>query len=945
MLKTILLAILLAYTLTETITVHLVPHSHDDAGWLWTMEEYLEGNNCPFRVRSILDNFIISLSNNKDRTFMYVEMAFFTKWYKDQNKTVKLKVKELLKEGRFEFINGGYVMHDEAATYYQHIIDQMRLGLMFLKEEFDYKPKVAWFIDPFGHSAASAYILSKMGFDKIVFVRIDQKEKNIRIAQKNLEFYWFPFDQVDNTAKVFTHITYNNYCPPDSLDPLDNDVLIPMTDDDIQKTAMKLSDEIKQLITGYRHSDLMMLYGCDFTYNKADNNYLNVEKIMNYINANYDDIAIKYSTPSKYFKTVIEKSVHYDDYRNFDFFPYADHPYSYWTGYFTSRPFLKGYVRDAGNYLTTSSKFLVEYMLKKASQNLPYSKTNNAIQNLFTMREKLAICQHHDAVAGTATQRVSEDYQTMLSESINGLKTSFQDLIKDITATSDEVKSCIARDSLNSCSELLKTETELLVNLYNPGLEGSHMIHFDLPYGDVNFYSYPDNLHIITDSYCINDESFKYLNKCRISIAVKFIKSQQFVKLKLRREANNPKAEAIEDVNTIVRNEFLIAFFMKSTNSFKVFSENKSYEFQLQYSYYNAYEGEGSKIKPDKSEASGAYLFSTTEERPISFNIDYSKSYIMNGKNFTQLILRFEHSYMFVRPILADDKLLLEVDTIWEPIERVSPGKEYLLHITSDIKNTINVGNNTLQPEMWTDSNGLKLMRRIKDFRGGYDYKVTEKVAANFYPINTSISIRDKLGSDYTVSDYEGLHKYDRVLSVFTDRAQSGGALKEGEIMLILNRFSNKDDHKGLIDTLYELASATNYFRLTHWLAFGSDIPINWVRDYTQNKPTIFTMKQDALLSNESLINRLIEFPDSLDINFHVLKEKEFFVQAINTSDKYFGSTDGVLTFKEVNGIHYSIEEWEISGISPKISGDFIKETHNFNVVSQGIRLFKIKLE
>jgi hypothetical protein len=34
-----------------------------------------------------------------------------------------------------------------------------------------------------------------------------------------------------------------------------------------------------------------------------------------------------------------------------DFFPYANHPHGYWTGYFTSRAALKGYERHSNNIL------------------------------------------------------------------------------------------------------------------------------------------------------------------------------------------------------------------------------------------------------------------------------------------------------------------------------------------------------------------------------------------------------------------------------------------------------------------------------------------------------------------------------------------------------------------------------------------------------------------
>lgn len=51
-------------------------------------------------------------------------------------------------------------MHDEAAVHYIDMIDQTTLGHRFIKQEFDQTPRIGWQIDPFGHSAAQAYLLS-----------------------------------------------------------------------------------------------------------------------------------------------------------------------------------------------------------------------------------------------------------------------------------------------------------------------------------------------------------------------------------------------------------------------------------------------------------------------------------------------------------------------------------------------------------------------------------------------------------------------------------------------------------------------------------------------------------------------------------------------------------------------------------------------------------------
>jgi len=59
-----------------------------------------------------------------------------------------------------------------------------------LKETLNYKPTVAWSIDPFGHSAGMASILSGIGFDAWAIERIPVDEE-IEIRKcKNKKFNW-----------------------------------------------------------------------------------------------------------------------------------------------------------------------------------------------------------------------------------------------------------------------------------------------------------------------------------------------------------------------------------------------------------------------------------------------------------------------------------------------------------------------------------------------------------------------------------------------------------------------------------------------------------------------------------------------------------------------------------------------------------------------------------
>ena len=68
----------------EPLTVHLVPHSHDDIGWLKTIDEYYTGYNQDIAiadVSSILDTVVDQLVLDDTKVFTQVEMKFFTMWY------------------------------------------------------------------------------------------------------------------------------------------------------------------------------------------------------------------------------------------------------------------------------------------------------------------------------------------------------------------------------------------------------------------------------------------------------------------------------------------------------------------------------------------------------------------------------------------------------------------------------------------------------------------------------------------------------------------------------------------------------------------------------------------------------------------------------------------------------------------------------------------------
>lgn len=161
--------------------VHLVTHSHDDVGWISTVEAYFFQktfyNGC---VDLIITTMIMGLEDNPNRTFTQTEIKFFKMWWDLQTPSKKQSVKKLVRNGQLEFVNGGWSSHDEACPTYDMMITNILAGHRFLAEEFGEDVaagvKIAWQLDPFGHSNTNAKLYSDMGYEALFFARIDSYE-------------------------------------------------------------------------------------------------------------------------------------------------------------------------------------------------------------------------------------------------------------------------------------------------------------------------------------------------------------------------------------------------------------------------------------------------------------------------------------------------------------------------------------------------------------------------------------------------------------------------------------------------------------------------------------------------------------------------------------------------------------------------------------------------
>jgi alpha-mannosidase len=151
-------------------------------------------------------------------------------------------------------------------------------------------------------------------------------------------------------------------------------------------------------------SDVLWTMGSDFQWRAANEWYTNGDKLIAAVNAE-GTVEAKWSTPSIYVKAKWDETQTANltwPLKTDDLFPYSMSDQQFWTGFFTSRPALKRYVRVASAHLQVMRQ--LELLLKVQG---------NVTERLW---DALSVAQHHDGVSGTSKQHVAFDYAQRIAE-------------------------------------------------------------------------------------------------------------------------------------------------------------------------------------------------------------------------------------------------------------------------------------------------------------------------------------------------------------------------------------------------------------------------------------------------------------------------------------------------------------------------------------------------
>uniref|UniRef100_A0A8C5X9T2 Alpha-mannosidase n=1 Tax=Malurus cyaneus samueli TaxID=2593467 RepID=A0A8C5X9T2_9PASS len=774
---------------SEPLQVFVVPHSHNDPGWLKTFDDYFRD-----QTQHILNNMVIKLQEDNRRKFIWSEISYFAKWWDGVDTQKKDAVKRLIKDGQFEIVTGGWVMPDEASAHYFAVIDQMIEGHQWLEKNVGVKPKTAWAVDPFGHSPTMAYLLKRTGFNNMLIQRVHYSIKKHFSTQKTLEFFWRQNWDLGSSTDILCHMMpFYSYDIPHTCGP---DPKICCQFDfkrlpggriscpwrvppeaihagNVQHRAWLILDQYRKKSKLYRTKVLLAPLGDDFRYVESsewDQQYQNYQKLFDYMNSR-PDWHVKVTTTY--------------------FLVYGENTYGTILSLFFDRMCIAFCILTLYKYLiilcnSRAAEILYSFALVQSSkfEKMSAFPSVDNYKLLTEARRNLGLFQHHDAITGTAKDWVVVDYGTRLFHSIMNVKKVIVDSVKYgfffsryllVHNPTEQERFSVVSVTVNSpkvkvLSPLGKPLTVQISAVWDGATTVSREAY------QISFVAHVPPLGIAVYQVLEDENSEAVLADYNIYVRHSRQDNPDTV-FKIKGMQNSVD-------NIILENAYMKLWFSGMSGLLEKINtkeDGKNHQVKVDFAWY------GTTSNRDKS---GAYLFIPDgDAKPYIFT-DPPTIRVAHGKIFSEVVCFFHHVTHTVRlyKVQGLEGQSLEVSNIVDI--RGEYNRELAMRISSDINS---------QKRFYSDLNGYQIQPRLTMSK--------LPIQANIYPMTTMAYIQD-VGVRLT------LHS-----------AQSLGvaSLKNGQLEVIMDRRLMQDDNRGLGQGVQDNKITANVFRLLLEKRHGTD--------------------------------------------------------------------------------------------------------------------------
>ncbi|KMZ67565.1 putative Lysosomal alpha-mannosidase, partial [Zostera marina] len=541
-----------------------------------------------------------------------------------------------------------------------------------------------------------------------------------------------------------------------------------------------------------RTSHIMFTMGTDFKYQYANTWFRQLDKLIHYVNKD-GRVNVLYSSPSIYTDAKHAAKETWP-FKTEDFFPYADSANGYWTGFFTSRPALKGFIR------TLSSYYLAARQLEF------FNGKNSSGYTTDTLADALAINQHHDAVTGTEKQHVADDYAKRLSI---GYAESEKVVEHGLSYLSELHLSNVSTRKFEQCSLLnitycppseagISEEKSLVVLVYNSlgwkrediikipvanehvvvkNSEGIEIVAQLLPIANASIHLRNTHVKIYLGRSIGNTPNFWLSFEVSVpplGFTTYFV---SYAEQKGSKTAMSTVDKSHTEKNSIKVGQGNLKLYYDRNGQLHHYSNKRNMlkeSLHQSFGYYSSDDGSGFDLQ-----ASGAYIFRPKGVIHIETS-GQSQLKVLRGPIVDEIHQQM-NPWIYQITRVYKGKEHGEIEYIVGPIPVDDTiGKEVVTQITTPM---------LTNKSFFTDSNGRDFIKRVRDYRSDWKLDVNQPISGNYYPINLGIYIKDDT----------------RELSMMVDRSVGGSSIHDGQIELMLHRRLLQDDSKGVGEPLNEV--------------------------------------------------------------------------------------------------------------------------------------------
>ena len=689
------------------ITIHVIPFTR------------ISNLSKPFNYSNIIND----LNQNSKRTFIILNPEQFEKWLTNNINSLKL-INDLIKKKQLEFIIDG-INEEREKDNYLNLISGIRRKINFILSKLNSFPIVSFFFSQESTSLENLDLYRKMGFKYLIINKLNSQFKNELISQKNLEFKW----KVSKEDKkgFFTHII-NEVSTPEILKDFSSDKEIDLSKNSILENYTKnLIEYSNQSLKGFKHNNLLFLFGGNYNFNEEKYNFKNIEKLMNYINQNekYKDIIeINYSTFENYFHFT-ENDLQNQSLLIYDKeLPLSDSYKKKWINFYVNNPYLRGREYEINNFMNSLFIFNNDLLIGK--------KTNT----LFDSLQKTYLEKINTILSIKSEEQLFNDYEVSLKQN---LKKSIQNYYNE---SNDELIVCLSNNKVNlGCKiEFNENKESYRLGIINPGLEGKILITLetDIIKENVNFRILDGkNKEIKYNFVCIPNY------KCYINFFYIFYKSLSIIQISIV----DIKVDNVKYRQKFDNSKIELKGFDKIFQKFEFNSEDSSFYVVLKHKKTNSYNFSINEVLLNSGSND---LFSNNNIN--KYKINYQESFIIDSEISKSLLLFTENDYLLFN--IYKEPFFIQIISII--FENIDDNKMIGLSIDSNINN---------QGKIYHDYQGINM----KEYNINYNNNINN----NIFVVHKAISLFSK--------------KNNQKITLFIDRPNIGVSHKEGSLIYILN--------------------------------------------------------------------------------------------------------------------------------------------------------------